>query len=143
MQMFWNTAPRFTPVVDGDLADWKSLSASVFGRDQIFEGADKWRSGKDLSADFLVSWDNNRLYLAGTVRDDQFAGDDLAAQGGVEVGDRLHGLDLAEGLALVDLAADVGEVTVDEVSLVAVGELLHGEVGDADNDEVALMAALR
>jgi DNA-binding NtrC family response regulator/HAMP domain-containing protein len=73
-------ASRFTPVVDGDLADWKAFTGNGFGRDQIFEGADKWKSGKDLSANLLVSWDNNRLYLAGTVRDDQFAGDELAAQ---------------------------------------------------------------
>ena len=64
--------------------------------------------------------------------------DDLTAEGGVEVGDGLDGLDLAKGLALLDLAADLGQVTVHEVSLVAVGELLHGEVGDADNDEVTL-----
>ena len=77
-------AKRFAPVLDGDLADWKALSGNGFGRDQIFEGADKWKSGKDLSANFLVSWDNNRLYLAGTVRDDQFAGDELVAKGQVD-----------------------------------------------------------
>lgn len=74
-------AARFTPILDGDLADWKSIPASTFGRDQIFDGADKWQHGKDLSATFMVSWDNNRLYLAGTVRDDQFAGEELAVQG--------------------------------------------------------------
>ena len=79
-----SAAHRFTPVVDGDLADWKGLHSNTFGRDQIFEGATRWRDGKDLSATFLVSWDNNRLYLAGSVRDDHFAGDELAAQGQVD-----------------------------------------------------------
>lgn len=55
-----------------------------FRRDQIFDGADRWKGAKDLSAQLLVSWDNNRLYLAGTVRDDHFAGDELAAQGQVD-----------------------------------------------------------
>ncbi len=77
-------AARFTPILDGDLAEWQAVEPIRFGRDQIFEGADKWRSNKDLSASFLVSWDNNRLFLAGTVRDDQFAGDELAAQGLVD-----------------------------------------------------------
>ncbi|MCK5944701.1 MAG: hypothetical protein KAI24_22120, partial [Planctomycetes bacterium] len=77
-------ASRFTPILDGDLADWKGVKGNVFGRDQIFEGAATWRNRKDLSATFLVSWDNNRLYLAGTVHDDQFAGDGLVAQGQVD-----------------------------------------------------------
>ena len=77
-------APRFTPLVDGDLADWKSLPQFEFGREQIFEGAGRWKHGRDLSATFLVSWDNNRLYLAGTVLDDHFSGDELTAQGQVD-----------------------------------------------------------
>ena len=77
-------APRFTPLVDGDLADWKSLSGFDFGREQVFEGADRWKNRRDLSATFLVSWDNNRLYLAGQVRDDHFSGDELKAQGQVD-----------------------------------------------------------
>ena len=77
-------ARRFTPILDGDLADWKGLQKHDFRRDQIFDGADRWKGAKDLSAQLLVSWDNNRLYLAGTVRDDHFAGDELAAQGQVD-----------------------------------------------------------
>ncbi|MGC6488816.1 MAG: sigma 54-interacting transcriptional regulator [Planctomycetota bacterium] len=77
-------APRFTPLVDGDLADWKSFTGFDFGRDQIFAGADRWKNGRDLSATFLVSWDNNRLYLAGTVRDDHFSSDERTAQGQVD-----------------------------------------------------------
>ena len=75
---------RFTPVIDGDLSDWKGLTEHNFGRDHIFDGAARWEHGRDLSATFLVSWDNNRLYLAGTVRDDHFVGDELAAQGQVD-----------------------------------------------------------
>ena len=68
---------HFTPVVDGELSEWKSFEPISFRRDQVFEGAARWRGVKDASADFLVSWDNNRLYLAGTVRDDQNTGGEV------------------------------------------------------------------
>lgn len=67
----------FAPTIDGDLAEWKSLDKLGFGREQIFRGAGSWRGNKDLSASFLVSWDNNRLYLAGTIFDDQIVGDEV------------------------------------------------------------------
>ena len=46
---------NFTPTIDGDVAEWKSLKKLEFGRDQIFRGAGSWRGNKDLSARFLVS----------------------------------------------------------------------------------------
>jgi len=67
----------FSPTVDGDLAEWKSREKLAFGRDQVFLGASIWTGNKDASATFLVSYDNNRLYLAGTVRDDETVGDDV------------------------------------------------------------------
>ena len=71
---------RFAPTVDADLADWKSFEVKSFGREQAFLGASVWVGAKDASATFLVSCDNNRLYLAGTVRDDQNVGGDVLAQ---------------------------------------------------------------
>ena len=68
---------HFAPTIDGDVAEWKSLKELRFGRDQIFRGAGSWRGNKDLSAKILVSWDNNRLYLAGTIFDDQTVGDEV------------------------------------------------------------------
>ena len=68
---------NFAPTIDGDVAEWKSLKELRFGRDQIFRGAGSWRGNKDLSAKILVSWDNNRLYLAGTIFDDQTVGDEV------------------------------------------------------------------
>ena len=50
-------AARFTPILDGDLAEWQAIEPIRFGRDQIFEGADKWRSNKDLSACLLYTSD--------------------------------------------------------------------------------------
>ncbi len=70
---------NFTPTIDGDLAEWKSRKRLAFGRDQVFLGAGTWTGGKDASATFLVSYDNNRLYLAGTVRDDETVGEDVVA----------------------------------------------------------------
>jgi hypothetical protein len=65
--------------------------------------------------------------------------DDLASNGGEQVGDGLHGLDLSEGLAGIDRAAGLRQVTVDEVVHVAVAELFDGEVGDADQDGVSIL----
>src|SRR5690606_1233221 len=70
---------RLVAVVDGDLSEWKSVPNLEFGREQVFRGAGTWRGNKDLSASFMVSWDNNRLYLAGTVFDDQIVGDEVVA----------------------------------------------------------------
>ena len=53
--------------------------------------------------------------------------DHLAGDGGEELGDGLGRLDHAEGLALLHLVADLGELDVDHVA-----ELVLGEVGDAD-----------
>jgi len=71
---------RMVPTVDGDLADWpKSLQPIVFGRAQVVGDPSGWQGDKDASGRFLIGWDNNHLYLSGTVRDDQIVADDLAA----------------------------------------------------------------
>ncbi|MFK7742223.1 MAG: sigma 54-interacting transcriptional regulator [Planctomycetota bacterium] len=69
-----------TATVDGDLGEWKSIGDIRFGRDQIFDGATRWQGGKDASGEFSVTWDNNRLYLAGLVRDDERTSTELAGQ---------------------------------------------------------------
>ncbi|MEZ6037965.1 MAG: sigma 54-interacting transcriptional regulator [Planctomycetota bacterium] len=62
----------FRPTLDGDLKEWpKALERQVFGKDQRFAGAGAWQGDKDCSAQLLVSFDSNHLYLAGQVRDDQ------------------------------------------------------------------------
>ncbi|MFT4512846.1 MAG: transcriptional regulator with AAA-type ATPase domain/HAMP domain-containing protein [Planctomycetota bacterium] len=86
----------FAPTVDGDLAEWKSLKKLRFGRDQVFRGAGSWRGNKDLSASFLVSWDNNRLYLAGTILDDQIVGDEVVTP------DQIDCLELHIGSSTLD-----------------------------------------
>lgn len=88
-----------TPTIDGDLSEWKSFKKIAFGRDQVFRGAGSWRGNKDLSAKFLVSWDNNRLYLAGTIFDDQIIGDEVVAQ------DRIDCLELHLGSSTRDPAS--------------------------------------
>lgn len=55
--------------------------------------------------------DGGRAFLEG-----QVASNDLAADGGVDVGGRLDGLDGAKGIASVDLLALLGELDEDDVA---------------------------
>jgi len=89
----------FSPTVDGDLAEWKSKPELTFGREQVFLGAGIWTGDKDASARFLVSYDTNRLYLAGTIRDDQTVGDDVVAP------DQIDCLELHLGADVLDASA--------------------------------------
>ena len=89
----------FAATIDGDLTEWKSLKSLKFGREQVFRGAGSWRGNKDLSASFLVSWDNNRLYLAGTVLDDQIVGDEVVTP------DEIDCLELHIGSSALDPAS--------------------------------------
>ncbi len=59
--------------------------------------------------------------------------DDLARPAAVEIARGLDRLDLAEALVGGDFRADLGEVDVGDV-----GQLIGGELGDADGDDVAV-----
>ncbi len=69
------TAPhrRTAPVMDGSLGEWTGAPALVLDRAAQclpLTGAQRWDGPADASATFHVAWDDSRLYLAGTVRDD-------------------------------------------------------------------------
>lgn len=93
---------NFAPTVDGDLAEWKGLEKIEFGRDQVFRGAGNWSGNKDLSARFLVSWDNSRLYLAGTVFDDQIVGGEIVAPDQIDCLELHIGPNKRDSLSLTD-----------------------------------------
>ena len=65
----------------------------------MFLGAGIWTGDKDASGRFLVSYDNNRLYLAGTVRDDETVGEDVVAP------DQIDCLELHLGSGTPDVAS--------------------------------------
>jgi len=75
-------------VMDGQLADWKSISAQTLQlaspRDISF-GAARRKDAADLSAAVKVAYDDRFLYVAAQVRDDTVFVDDLARDRGDSV----------------------------------------------------------
>jgi polyisoprenyl-teichoic acid--peptidoglycan teichoic acid transferase len=57
------------PSLDGDLAEWAVLPWSV---SEPIAGADQWGGAGDASATWNAAWDEQFLYLAVRVKDDQF-----------------------------------------------------------------------
>ncbi len=66
-------ASRLTsaPTLDAVFHDWPPLPP--YRAERVVYGAEQWRGPQDLSADFLVGWDPQALYLALWVTDDVYA----------------------------------------------------------------------
>lgn len=70
------------PMIDGDLSDWNRSEVVVIGsKDQVIMNEFGWDGPDDCSADLYVAWDEDNLYIAGTIYDDvpfvSFVGFDL------------------------------------------------------------------
>lgn len=83
------------PVIDGNLGEWTSTKYNA--KDAVY-GADKIKGEADLSATFMVGWDNSYLYIAAQVVDDHYV------QGAK--GENLYKGDSLEILFDADLNAD-------------------------------------
>lgn len=57
------------PTIDGDLSEW---TAARYDVKTVVFGRDKWEDEVDLSGYVMAAWDNNYLYLAGHVYDNDF-----------------------------------------------------------------------
>ena len=55
------------PTIDGNLEDWPSQRYSAT---EVVYGRSNWSSGSDLSASFILGWDEANLYVAANVNDD-------------------------------------------------------------------------
>ena len=77
--------PKATPKVDGDLSEWLitqrgyRIDPTQFGKDKAIslhnnDPANLFKSEKDLSAWVALSWNDEFLYIAGQVRDDDLRG---------------------------------------------------------------------
>jgi hypothetical protein len=58
------------PDLDGNFDEWDVERYSI--TDVVF-GADKWKNSDDLSANLMLGWDEDNLYLAVRVHDDVYA----------------------------------------------------------------------
>lgn len=57
------------PSLNGSWGDWV---AEVYPADNVVYGRDNWKEKDDLSADVMVEWDEEYLYVAWKVRDDRY-----------------------------------------------------------------------
>ncbi|MBN1803641.1 MAG: hypothetical protein JW837_00175 [Sedimentisphaerales bacterium] len=66
---------RGTPdLIDGDLSDWplgSMIPAALDVEEQLNSGQSSWDNPDDLSAEFYVLWDDEKLYMAVVVKDDK------------------------------------------------------------------------
>ena len=68
---------RTAPVtIDGDLSEWTKVTGSSMAQEKYFfvgqgMSSAKWKGPEDLSATFKVQWDDEFLYIAVDVVDDQ------------------------------------------------------------------------
>ena len=94
-------APRLSapPIVDGDLAEWGSVPATLLDdtRAATHGGTQLHPSPDDLSVLLFAAWDAGRLYLAGHVRDDVLWGneggdywDDDDLELGIQIGSHVR-----------------------------------------------------
>jgi hypothetical protein len=59
------------PTLDGDWSEWKDLTTEYPATNVVY-GRANWANEDDLAGSFHVGWDNNNLYVAVKVRDDQY-----------------------------------------------------------------------
>ncbi len=61
------------PVIDGDLSDWKREEYLwvVTEKDNVVYGQGAWRGAGDLSFQTMLQWDEQNLYFAARITDDQ------------------------------------------------------------------------
>ena len=68
---------RGTPdAIDGDLSDWKlgAMTPAVLDvEEQLNSGQASWDGPDDLSAEFYVLWDDEKLYMGVIVKDDKLS----------------------------------------------------------------------
>jgi hypothetical protein len=57
--------------MDGDWSEWKGLT-DEYPANIVVWGRNNWTGVEDLSSSFHLGWDENYLYLAVKVRDDQY-----------------------------------------------------------------------
>ncbi|MCE1252875.1 MAG: hypothetical protein LWX83_04915 [Anaerolineae bacterium] len=62
---FWSP-----PTIDGAWDEW---GGTTYNANYVTYGASQWTGEADLSSSFKLGWDNNYLYIAAKVRDDQYA----------------------------------------------------------------------
>jgi hypothetical protein len=58
-----------SPVINGDLSDW---SQSIYAANTVIYGGENHVSEADLSANVMVGWDANYLYIGAKVKDDAY-----------------------------------------------------------------------
>lgn len=60
-----------TPVLDGNLDEWVKVSPlNIDQKEQLIQGHSNWSDPLDGSGIFYVMWDEENLYLAGSIVDD-------------------------------------------------------------------------
>lgn len=57
------------PAIDANLSEWKLAQIPV---DRVVFGRNHWTGKSDLSAQVMLGWDNQNLYVAGHVTDDKY-----------------------------------------------------------------------
>jgi len=73
--------PVNPPNIDGVLDEWKyAVWIGYNSKNELFRGAGSWKGEDDLSITWSVMYDNENLYFAAAVRDDEFAPSDNAAE---------------------------------------------------------------
>lgn len=66
------TCYRGTPILDGNLDEWRGLDAAVVDAEsQVFSGVENWTGASDCSAKFYAMWDNTNIYIAIDAKDDK------------------------------------------------------------------------
>jgi hypothetical protein len=59
------------PVIDGNLTEWNKAYSLFLGAKEDVKLGNSWRDANDLSAKIYLGWDENNLYVAAEVKDDE------------------------------------------------------------------------
>lgn len=71
-EMFTTVPVPAQPVMDGKLGEWQSPTIATRSQPLLLGTTENWRGNDDCSLQFDTAWDDDNLYLYGTVRDDSF-----------------------------------------------------------------------
>jgi hypothetical protein len=83
------------PILDGNLDEW---NLSAYPISKVVYGPERYRNANDLSANLMIGWDEDHLYLGIQVMDDQYSQN--------AIGDQIFKGDHVELLLDTDLSGD-------------------------------------
>ncbi len=111
------------PVIDGSWSEWSTTQYPV---DAVVYGKSNWTDGNDLGPSFRIGWDNNNLYIAAKIFDDNYIQDNN--------GDQIFKGDSLEILLDTDLLGDFYTTSLnnDDFQLgISAGKGTPGGTGEA------------